>query len=128
VNYRKQSSPSLDELRPENEYRLYAVCARYPQNLAQQMQMLPLQEGVYEVHGLGLRIRIIVLSQLPAVEHNAMLLLFSAKFELLRYGQAHYRPYSKDTSTLLLDLFKAYNEEADMSEKLKALFKRLSSS
>ena len=29
VNYRKQSNPSLDDLRPLNDYRLLAVCARY---------------------------------------------------------------------------------------------------
>jgi hypothetical protein len=29
VNYRKQSSPSLHELLMEDQYRLYAVCARY---------------------------------------------------------------------------------------------------
>jgi hypothetical protein len=34
VNYRKQCSPSLDELLPENDFRLFAVCARFPQNLA----------------------------------------------------------------------------------------------
>jgi hypothetical protein len=35
VNYRKQSSPSLHNLLPETEYRLFAVSARYPNNLAQ---------------------------------------------------------------------------------------------
>ena len=34
VNYRKQSSPSLNDLLPETDYRLFAVCARYPLNLA----------------------------------------------------------------------------------------------
>ena len=65
------------------------------------------------------RIRVIVVHQLPLVEHNAMLHLFSAREELLRYGQEHYRQNSKETSTLLRDLFMAYGEEPDMSEKLK---------
>jgi hypothetical protein len=30
VNYRKQISPSLEKLLPEQEFRLYAVCSRYP--------------------------------------------------------------------------------------------------
>src|SRR5262249_27511960 len=30
VNYRKQVSPSLQQLLPEEEFRLYAVCARFP--------------------------------------------------------------------------------------------------
>jgi hypothetical protein len=119
VNYRKQSSPSMQDLLPENDYRLFAVCARFPQQQAQQEALIRLQEGVYEVRGLGLRIRIIVVNQLPQQEHNAMLHLFSAREELLRYGQEHYRPHSRDTSTLLYELFKAYSEEPDMPDKLK---------
>jgi hypothetical protein len=36
VNLRKQVSPAMDEdeLLPEEQFRLYAVCARYPQQLA----------------------------------------------------------------------------------------------
>jgi len=78
-----------------------------------------LREGVYEVQFGTLRIRIIVANQLPQAEHNAMLHLFSAREELLRYGQEHYRPPSAETSTLLRDLFIAYSEEPDMSDKLK---------
>ena len=36
VNYRKQVSPSLQQLLSEENFRLYAVCARFPQNLASQ--------------------------------------------------------------------------------------------
>src|SRR6266699_4454307 len=38
VNYRKQVSPSLQQLLPEEEFRLYAVCARFPRNLASQSE------------------------------------------------------------------------------------------
>jgi hypothetical protein len=96
-----------------------AAQARYPQHLAQQAGLTRLREGVYEVRGLGLQIRVIVLSQLPQEEHNAMLHLFSGREVLLRYGQQHYRPHSQDTNSLLYKLFKAYSEEADMPDKLK---------
>jgi hypothetical protein len=119
VNYRKQSSPSLQDLLPETDFRLFAVCARYPHNLAQQVPLTSLREGVYEVRLLTLRIRIIVINQLPQVEQNAMLHLFSAREELLRYGRERYRPCSTETSTLLYELFKAYSEDPDMSDKLK---------
>jgi hypothetical protein len=66
-----------------------------------------------------LRIRVIVANQLPLHDNNAMLLLFSAREDLLRYGREHYRPHSQETSTLLFDLFKAYSEESDMADKLK---------
>jgi hypothetical protein len=119
VNYRKQASPSLQELLPEDDFRLFAVCARYPHNLAQQVALTPLSQGVYEVHALALRIGVIVASQLPLHEHNAMLHLFSAREDLLRYGREHYRPHSPETSTLLYELFKAYSEDPDMPDKLK---------
>jgi len=49
-----------------------------------------------------------------------MLHLFSAREELLRYGKEHLSgPHSKETSTLLYDLFREYSEEPDMPDKLK---------
>jgi hypothetical protein len=119
VNYRKQSSPSLQKLLPESDYRLFAACARFPQKLAKEEPLVELQQGVYRVRGLGLVIKVIVLSELPLEEQNAMLHLFSANVELVRYGQEHYRPHSRETSSLLLTLFNAYSEEADMPDKLK---------
>jgi len=119
VNYRKQSSPSPKELLPESDYRLFAVCARFPSSLSRDMTLTPVMDGVYEVRGFGLNIRVIVVPQLRKAEHNAMLHLFSAREDLLRYAQAHYRPHSPDTSSLLYNLLKAYREGTDMSEKLK---------
>lgn len=57
--------------------------------------------------------------QLPQEEQNAMLHLFSAREELLRYGQEHYRPHSQESSTLLYQLLRVYCEDNTMSEKLK---------
>jgi hypothetical protein len=34
VNYRKQVSPSLNQLLPEDEFRLYGVSTRFPQKLS----------------------------------------------------------------------------------------------
>jgi hypothetical protein len=102
-----------------SDFRLFAVCARFPHNLAQQVDLTPLRLGVYEVRGFALAIRVIVLNQVPQVEHNAMLHLFSAREALLRYGREHYRPHSPETSSLLYQLFQAYSEEPDMSDKLK---------
>jgi hypothetical protein len=87
--------------------------------LAQQLTLTPVRQGVYEIQLVTLRIRVIVLSQLPQEEHNAMLLLFSARQELLRYGQEHYRPQSPETSSLLYQLFKAYSEDSNMPDQLK---------
>src|SRR5262249_56991633 len=116
VNYRKQSSPSMQDLLPEGDYRLFAVCVRYPSSLAQRVPLTSVREGVYEVWGLGLCIRVVVVNQLPEVGQTAFLHLFSTREERLRYGREHYRPQSKETSSLLYQLFKAYSEDPTMSD------------
>src|SRR5262249_28060197 len=53
-----------------------------------------------------------VANQLPEEEHNAILHMFSTRPALLAYGVRHYRIRSAETSTLLFDLFKRYQQEA----------------
>jgi hypothetical protein len=120
VNYRKQCSPSMQDLLPETDFRLFAVTVRYPHKLAQQVELKPVQEGVYEVRHFTGSLRVVVVHQLPQQEHNAMLHLFSAKGELLRYGAEHYRVRSAETSTLLYQLFERYFlEGATMPDALE---------
>jgi hypothetical protein len=119
VNYRKQASSSLKDLIPEDQFRLFAVSARYPANLSQQVMFIAKQSGVYDIDTLGLPIRVIVANQLPQEEQNAMLHLFSAREELVRYGQEHYKPHSQEISTILYQLFSLYCEDKNMSEKVK---------
>src|SRR3989442_2474934 len=47
VNYRKQVSPASESLLPEEEFRLYAVCARHPHNLAGIVPWQEVRPGVY---------------------------------------------------------------------------------
>jgi hypothetical protein len=99
---------------------VFAVCVRFPHNLAaQEVILTPVRPGVYEWRVGRLPIRIVVVHQLPQQEHNALLHLFSAREEQLRYGKDHYRPHSPDTSTLLYELFQTYQEDAEMTSKLK---------
>jgi len=121
VNLRKQVSPSMDEdqLLPEADFRLYAVSARFPQQLASSgVGLLPVAEGVYEVQALTSRIRVIVANQLPQQEHNALLHLFSSNAELLEYAVQHYRLRSQETSTLLLELIQHYRQEGELMPDL----------
>ncbi len=111
VNYRKQAGPSDDEMWPEEQFRLFAVCARYPHNLAGQVVWAQVKEGVYDCRRGTDIIRVLVLGQLPRSEHNAMLHLFSASQDLVRYGAEHYRQRSDETSTLLNRLFEQYRKE-----------------
>jgi hypothetical protein len=114
VNYRKQASPSMQDLLPEADFRLFAVSVRFPQGLARQTALAPVQPGVYEVrHFTGL-LRLVVIHELPQQEHNALLHLFSARTDLLRYGSEHYQLRSEETSTLLLQLFQRYRLEVTL--------------
>jgi hypothetical protein len=54
---------------------------------------------------------VVVAGQLPRAEHNAMLHLFSASAEQVGYGAGHYRQHSRETSTLLYQLFEGYQRE-----------------
>jgi hypothetical protein len=111
VNSRKQVSPNFDDLLPEDRFRLFAVCARFPEGLAGRVRLTEVQEGVYEVDWGVTAIRIVVAGRLPEREPNALLHLFSASVPLLEYGRNHCRIQSPQTSTLLLDLFGDYEVE-----------------
>ena len=124
VNYRKQVSPSMQDLLPETDFRLFALSVRFPQGLARQVTLTPVQAGVYELRHFTGSLRLVVVHELPQEEQNALLHLFSARAELLRYGATHYRPHSDETSTLLMQLFERHRREGtDMQEILKQLTK-----
>jgi len=112
VNYRKQASPSMQELLPETDFKLFALSVRQPQALARQTTLTPVQPGVYEVRHYTGVVRLIVVHELPQHENNALLHLFSARADLLSYGAAHYKQRSDETSTVLLQLFNRYRLEA----------------
>src|SRR5947208_2214526 len=111
VNYRKQLSPEDKPLLPETEFRLYAVCARFPHNLAQEVPWEAVQPGVYRCRRGTDVIGVVVAGQLPQAENNAPLHLFSASAEQVSYGADHYRKRTQRTSTLLDQLFQGYQRE-----------------
>jgi hypothetical protein len=111
VAYRKLVSPSPSDLLPAERFRLYAVCARFPHNLAGQVPWQERQAGVYDCRwGLD-TVRILVAGQLPRQAQNAPLHLFSASPELIGFGQGAYRRRSAQTSRLLGELFERLRRE-----------------
>ncbi len=122
VNYRKQVSPTMQELLPETDFRLFAVCVRFPQGLASDVELKAVEPGVYEVRHFTGVLRLIVVHELPKEEQNAMLHLFSARLELVQYGRNHYQLKSRESTRLLTLLFTRYVVEAalmpDTFEKL----------
>jgi hypothetical protein len=111
VAYRKLVSPSPSELLPEDRFRLYAVCARFPDNLAGQVPWQQRQAGVYHGQWATDGVRIVVAGQLSREPHNAPLHLFSASLELVGFGQNSYRRRSENTSLLLGQLFERLRGE-----------------
>jgi hypothetical protein len=111
VAYRKLVSRSPSDLLPSNRFRLYAVCARFPHNLAGQVPWQERQAGVYDCRwGLDV-VRVVVAGQLPREAHNAPLHLFSASPELVGFGQTAYRKRAAETSMLLGQLFESLRRE-----------------
>ena len=111
VNYRKQCSARDQPLLPEADFRLYAVCSRYPHNLANLVTLAPVCQGVYACQRGSDAIRIIVAGQVCREPHNALLHLFSASAETVGYGAGHYEQRSHDTSSLVGRLLGNYQGE-----------------
>jgi hypothetical protein len=111
VAYRKLVSPSPSELLPEDRFRLYAVCSRFPHNLSGQVPWQERRAGVYHcVWGTDV-VRVIVAGELSREAHNAPLHLFSASPELVGFGRGAYRRRSENTSLLLRRLFERLQGE-----------------
>jgi hypothetical protein len=111
VAYRKLVSPRPSDLLPEERFRLYAVCARSPHNLSQQVPWQGRQAGVYDCQWGTDVLRVIVAGQLAREAHNAPLHLFSASPELVDFAKEAYQQRSGDTSGLLGQLFERFEGE-----------------
>src|SRR5207253_6378094 len=71
---------------PEQRFRLYAVCARHPRDLFATVAPEPMQAGVFACRRGSDVIRIVVAADLPKNERNALLHLFSAAPDQVKYG------------------------------------------
>jgi hypothetical protein len=111
VNYRKQVSPPRKELLPKEDFRLYAVCTRYPEKLAKQTTLKQVKEGVYDFLWGIRNIRLIVTSQISKKKHNAVWLMFSAVRDSVGYGVSHYSGRLDEMSTAIRDLITVYETE-----------------
>ncbi len=108
VNYRKQLS---DPMIPEDRFRLFAVCVRFPRDLARVANLEEIHPGVSECDLSIERIRIIVISRLSQEVQNALLQLFSAQAEQVQFAQQYFRHQATRTSSLLQQLLTRYQEE-----------------
>src|SRR4051812_19386420 len=91
VAYRKLVSRSPSDLLAEDRFRLFAVTARYPRDLADQVPWRRLRAGVYDCRWGTDTIRVVVSGELPREPHNAPLHLFIASPDLVAFGGGAYR-------------------------------------
>ncbi len=111
VNYRKQISSAVDDLLPADDFRLYAVSTRHPDKLETEFALQPVQEGVYDLRWGSRLVRVIVLSEIPQTERNALWLLFSGLVDKVQYGFAQYKSQQHELPPLLNKLFASYQIE-----------------
>ena len=111
VNYRKQASPSLDRLLPEESFRLFAICTRFPQKLAKQIVWQSIGPGVFDVPWGTDTIRVLVLNEIPIKDRNIFWNLFSADRERINYAAEQYLSRDSEASSLLKKLSENYARE-----------------
>ncbi|NUO79037.1 hypothetical protein HUU05_03095 [candidate division KSB1 bacterium] len=111
VNYRKQASSTAKIFLPHEDFQLYAVCTRAPEKLAKEADLRTLQSGVREIRWGSKHVRVIVTSQVPEAEHNAVWKLFSGIAEQVQHATANYRWRRSDNSGIINQLFQNYEIE-----------------
>ncbi len=118
VNYRKQTSPSLDQLLPEESFRMFAIATRFPEKLAGKIPLQPQGPGVYDVAWGTDTIRLLVLNQIPAADRNTILNLFSAEAKRIVAGVNRFRSDPHVLSSVVEELLKKYHGDPDMPQTL----------
>ncbi|MDM8535883.1 hypothetical protein QUF70_03945 [Desulfobacterales bacterium HSG17] len=110
VNYRKMISPSSGKLIGSDDFRLYGVSARYPENLKKYAVLKHVSTGVYEIRWGSKNIRLIVLSRVPKQKKNAMWNLFSAVPDTIKFGFSEYK-WRTQVSSIMTEMLNTYKTE-----------------
>ncbi|WPL24633.1 hypothetical protein Thiofri_04853 [Thiorhodovibrio frisius] len=126
VNYRKQRLDDEGKRYPTDAFGLYAVAARYPEQLTHAHPLQPTNwGGVYDLPWGGHVVRVIVLNRIEPHPRNAAWELFASEQDRMRQGLAHYRArhtHAEDEGywELLEHLYRLYRrEEPDMAYTMK---------
>ncbi|UJS05666.1 hypothetical protein [Cylindrospermopsis raciborskii] len=113
VNYRKQTSKSLSNLLPEEDYRLYGLTTHEPTQLMGRLKWKTVSEGVYDMECVTMNVRLIVLSKIPKSANNELWRLFSARAEVVEEAISHYQEsyHKSEYSILMQQLYEFYIKE-----------------
>ncbi len=99
---------------PNDQLRVMAVTARYPEALAEQLGENWKQSdkpGVYEMTWGTRVIDVIVCRRVEVIERNSLWLLFSGDPEKVAFGMRHFGLKQPDLSTILNDIHQTYQLE-----------------
>jgi hypothetical protein len=111
VSYRKLVSPDLDQLLPEEHFRMVAVSMQFPSGLAEQIALQPRGPGAYDVLWGTDTIRVLVLREMPEAEQNLVWNLFSSDRQRIAGAFQRLQPRLQTWSSLLNDLLEHYGLE-----------------
>ena len=111
VSYRKSVSKHSKDDCPEEHFSLYGICTRVPNKLAKSVPLQELQKGVYQIDLHTIDMRILVLSQMPQQQQNALWHVFSAKDAQVAYGLTQFPRYNPEWRSLLHRLYNIYKLE-----------------
>jgi len=126
VNYRKQASPSLDDLLSEDQFQLIGISSRFPEGLAKQIPLEEKQAGIYDIHMGPTRVRLVVIRDLADEPINAVLKLFSIVPKQIEFACQHYRPMHGHITGIVDELIRMYRkEDLNMVSTLEELNRKL---
>ncbi len=111
VNYRKQVVVTPGQLLEQDRFGLYGVSTRFPEKLGSQVSLMPVRNGVYWVTWGTHRVHVLVLSEMPDGDQNALWHLFSGVPRKVVAGAAHYQGHKREVSTIMNRLFECYDLE-----------------
>jgi hypothetical protein len=111
VYYRKLRSPNLDDLLPQEHFRLVAASMQFPRQLASQITLQPQGPGAYDVQWGTDVIRVLVLKEMPEAEQNVVWNLFSGEQERIARTVQQLKPRLRSWSGLLDNLLNFYGLE-----------------
>jgi hypothetical protein len=111
VNYRKLISPDLDQLLPEEHFRMLAASMHFPRQLAGRVALQPQGPGAYDVQWGTETIRLLVLREMPEAEQNLVWNLFSGDQQRIAQAFQCLQPRLRAWSSTLNDLLEYYGLE-----------------
>ena len=119
VAYRTHVSADWQNLLAPDRLTVFGVSTRSPAQLAGEVPLRRVSDGVYDVESVIAPVRMIVIHELPQTPNNASLELLSGSRSQGRYAAAHFRQKDPRLSTYLQELIELHLEREDSMDPLE---------